>query len=468
MKINSSIIRTIILPLFLSLNFSCEDLVSIDAPSDKLVRTVVFSNDQTAISAMNGIYNELYLADFSSGSRSSVTVLAGLSSDNVMNISSTNLNMMEFQDHEIAPTNLGNLELWSSAYNIIYLCNSFIEGLTNSTSIDVELKQELEGEARFVRAFTYFYLVNLYDKVPLILNTNYRVNALKPQAEKEEIYTQIEDDLQFSSESLNTSYRNSERTSVNKYVAKAFQARVYLFLGDWQASERLSTEVIQETASYEILDSLDDVFLANSREAIWQISPIGGGGISTNTNDGSMFIIDPFFSFFSTLKLDESLVTEFSENDLRRQKWIGYNTSLKSYFSHKYKIWASSQFPIQEYSMVLRLAEQYLIRAEARLKMDKTLEAIEDLDVIRNRANLPLLAEINPIISNEALMREIYIQRREELFTEWGNRWFDLKRSGHLDTTFNKSPTWEITDRFYPIPSEEISKNPNLIQNDGY
>ncbi len=467
MKINRLIIRTFIL-LLLSLNFSCEDQVSIDAPTDKLVRSEVFSNDQTAISAMNGIYNELYQADFSSGSRSSVTVLAGLSSDNVQYLNSGNNTMMEFQDHEIAPVNTGNLELWSSAYNIIYLCNSFIEGLTNSTSIDVELKQQLEGEARFVRAFTYFYLVNLYDKVPLILNTNYRVNALKPQVEKEEIFTQIENDLQFSSGILNTSYRNSEKTSVNKFVAKAFLARVYLFLGEWQDAERLSTEVIQEKASYEILENLDDVFLANSREAIWQISPIGGGGIASNTNDGSMFVIDPFFSFFSTLKLDESLVAEFNENDLRREKWIGYNTSLKAYFSHKYKISASSQFPIQEYSMVLRLAEQYLIRAEARLKMDKTQEAVEDLDVIRKRANLPLLAEINPTISGEALLKEIYTQRREELFTEWGHRWFDLKRSGYIDTTFNNSPTWEITDSFYPIPSEEISKNPNLIQNDGY
>ncbi|WP_034888801.1 RagB/SusD family nutrient uptake outer membrane protein [Gillisia sp. Hel_I_29] len=467
MKINRIIIQTFIL-LLLSFNFSCEDQVSIDAPTDKLVRTEVFSNDQTAISAMNGIYNELYQADFSSGSRSSVTVLAGLSSDNVQYFNSVNLNMMEFQDHEIAPTNPGNLDLWSSAYNIIYLCNSFIEGLTNSTSIDVELQQQLEGEARFVRAFTYFYLVNLYDKVPLILNTDYRVNALKPQVEKEEIYTQIENDLQFSSEILNTSYRNSEKTSVNKFVAKAFLARVYLFLGEWQETERLSTEVIQETASYEILENLDDVFLANSREAIWQISPIGGGGIASNTNDGSMFVIDPFFSFFSTLKLDESLVAEFNENDLRREKWIGYNASLNAYFSHKYKISASSQFPIQEYSMVLRLAEQYLIRAEARLKMDKTQEAVEDLDVIRKRANLPLVAEINPTISGEALLKEIYTQRREELFTEWGHRWFDLKRNGYIDTIFNNSPTWEITDGFYPIPSEEISKNPNLIQNDGY
>ena len=121
MKINRLIIRTFIL-LLLSFHFSCEDVVSIDAPTDKLVRAEVFSNDKTAISAMDGIYNELYQAEFSSGSRSSVTVLAGLSSDNVQYLNSGNITMMEFQDHEIAPTNSSNLELWASAYNKIYLC----------------------------------------------------------------------------------------------------------------------------------------------------------------------------------------------------------------------------------------------------------------------------------------------------------------------------------------------------------
>jgi len=467
MKTYKLVIQIFIL-LLLCTNYSCEKLVVIDAPTDKLIREEVFSNEQTAISAMDGIYNELYQAEFSSGSRSSVTVLAGLSSDNVQYFNSVNLNMMEFQDHQIAPANPGNLELWTSAYNIIYLCNSFIEGLTNSTSIDGDLQQQLEGEARFVRAFSYFYLVNLYGKVPLILDTDYRVNALKPQATREEVYNLIENDLLFSSEMLSTSYRNSERTTANKFVAKALLARVYLFLGDWQGAENLSSEVIEETTSYELLENLDEVFLANSREAIWQISPIGGGGIVSNTNDGSMFIIDPFFSFFATLKLDQSLIDEFSEGDIRREKWIGYNSTKDAFFSHKYKIRASSQFPIQEYSMVLRLAEQYLIRAEARTQMGKINDAVNDLDVIRQRAGLPALMEITPGIAENDLLEEIYLQRRIELFTEWGHRWFDLKRSDSIDAVFEDSPTWESTDRLYPIPSEEISKNPNLIQNDGY
>ncbi|MDT0642606.1 RagB/SusD family nutrient uptake outer membrane protein [Zunongwangia sp. F363] len=467
MKKYKLIIQIFIL-LLLCANFSCEKLVDIDAPTDKLIREEVFSNEKTAISAMDGIYNELYQAEFSSGSRSSVTVLAGLSSDNLQYFNSVNLNMMEFQDHEITPANPGNLELWTSAYNIIYLCNSFIEGITNSTSIDAELQQQLEGEARFVRAFSYFYLVNLYGRIPLILDTDYRVNALKPQADSEEVYDLIENDLLLSSEMLSASYRNSERTSVNQFVAKALLARVYLFLEDWQGAESLSSEVIQETASYVLLDNLDEVFLANSREAIWQISPIGGGGIVSNTNDGSMFIIDPFFSFFATLKLDESLIAEFSEGDIRLEKWIGYNSSKDAFYSHKYKIRASSQFPIQEYSMVLRLAEQYLIRAEARTQMGKINDAVNDLDVIRQRAGLPALMEITPGIAENNLMEEIYLQRRIELFTEWGHRWFDLKRSDLIERVFENSSTWESTDRLYPIPIEEISKNPNLIQNDGY
>lgn len=467
MNIKQLITRTLFL-VFLASFYSCEELVEIDSPTDKLVREEVFHNNQTAISAMDGIYNELFQADFSSGSRSSVTVLAGLSSGNVQNLNSSNVDMMQFEQHEIDPTNLGNLQLWSSAYNIIYLCNSLIEGLGNSTSIDVDLQQQLEGEVRFVRAFSYFQLVNLYGAVPLVLTTDYRENALKSRTEVDEIYNLIENDLIISSEILSSSYRNNERTSVNQFVANALLARVYLYQEDWHKAEDHSSKVINETAIYELLDNLDDVFLANSQEAIWQISPIGGGGIASNTNDGSMFIIDPFFSFFATLKLNEAIVPEFSETDIRLQKWVGYNSSKDAFFSHKYKIDASSEFPIREYSMVLRLAEQYLIRAEARAKLGNTTDAIDDLDVIRKRAGLSALSEISPNITEEDLLEEIFLQRRLELFTEWGHRWFDLKRTGRIENVFGNSPTWQNTDKLYPIPAEELSKNANLIQNDGY
>ena len=447
---------------------SCEDFVEVDSPNNKLIRDQVFENEETAISAMTGIYNELYQSAFSNGSRTSVTVISGLSGDNIRNINTTNLIPMEFQEHEIAPTNSNNLELWNSAYNLIYITNSFLEGLQNSNDISIELKQQLEGEARFVRAFTYFYLVNLYGEIPLILTTDYRSNSIASKTSIEQVYNQITEDLQFSFEILSITYRNGERTSVNKFAAGALLAKVYLYQEKWQLAENLSTQVIGESTTYQILENLSDVFLANSPEAIWQISPIGGGGIVTNTNEGNLFIIDPFFSFFASFQLANDFVNQFGADDNRLVNWIGFNTAKNAFFSHKYKIRNSNQFPILEYSMVLRLAEQYLIRAEARVEQDKISEAIEDLDIIRNRAGLESLAVLDPNISKADLLDEIFIQRRKELFAEWGNRWFDLKRSNRVQEVFEDQPLWESTDIYYPIPSEELSKNPNLIQNDGY
>lgn len=462
------IIFRLITVVIIAINYSCEDLIEIDDPTDKLVRNQVFNNEQTVISAMTGIYNELFQSSFANGSRNSITVLSGLSSDNIRNINTSNLERMEFEDHEINPENSYNQELWSSAYNMIYMTNSFLEGLKKSKNIGVDLLNQLEGEARFVRAFTYFNLVNLYGRVPLILTTDYQQNALAEQSDAETIYQQIIEDLRFSADVLSPSYRTGERTSVNKFAAIALLARVYLYQKNWQQAETLATEVISESSTYELLDDLNTVFLANSREAIWQISPIGGGGIASNTNDGNIFIIDPFFSFFASIQLQDDFVNTFQEDDQRREDWVGFNSSKNAYFSYKYKIRASSEFPIIEYSMVLRLAEQYLIRAEARAKQGKISEALSDLDVIRSRANLKSFESEVSGINEEVLLNEIFVQRRKELFTEWGHRWYDLKRSGRAQQIFGTKPLWDPTDIFYPIPAEELTENPNLLQNEGY
>lgn len=447
---------------------SCEKFVEVEAPDNKLVQDVVFSSDATAKSAMTGIYNQLFLAAFSNGNSSSVTVLSGLSADNIRNINN-NIVRMEFEQHEVSTDNSGNLYIWSSAYNMIYMTNSLLEGLSSSEEISMDLKRRLEGEARFVRAFTYFYLVNLYGDVPLILTTNYKDNQLASRVPTREVYEHIIEDLRIAMELLGTEYLEGERTQVNKYAATALLARVYLYLEDWEMAEKLSSEVIQASSTYELLKNLDEVFLANSREAIWQISPIGGGGIMTQTNEGNMFIIDPIFSFFARFQLEEDLVGVFEDYDKRFLNWIGFHTGKDAHFAFKYKIRNSNEFPIEEYSMVLRLAEQYLIRAEARAQQGNILGAIADLDVIRERAGIELISDINPGIGQEELLDKIIEERRKELFAEWGHRWLDLKRTGKAGEVLgDNNPLWEPTDVLYPIPAEERMKNPNLLQNPGY
>lgn len=448
--------------------YSCEDMVDLDPPTNQLIREEVFTSEATVESAMTGIYHQLFQLEYSNGGRSSITTLSGLSADNIQNISTGNVSRMQFQEHEIDPDNMDNLSLWSSAYNMIYATNSFLEGLEHATNLEQSFKNEMEGQTRFVRAFTYFYLINLYGDVPLILTTNFRENQLASRTSQIEIYDQILTDLLVAEEMAPEAYWNSERTSVDKQVVRAFLSRIYLYSENWQKAEDYSSLVINDSGNYQLLEDLNQVFLANSAEAIWQISPIGGGGLSTQTNEGNFQIIDPIFSFFAAIKLEEPFIAEFDSIDKRFQNWVGYNEALNAHYPHKYKVRLSNQFPIQEYSMVLRIAEQYLIRAESRLKQGNLIGALQDVDKIRRRAGLEPLEEIQPGISENALFDEIFLQRRKELFAEWGHRWFDLKRTGRAEQVLGEEPTWNATDLVYPIPESERKKNPNLTQNEGY
>src|SRR5690606_6575879 len=136
---------------------------------------------------------------FSNGWQNSVTVLAGMSGGLIAPRNISHNKYGPFAQHEIMtinnPASSANLSLWSSAYNIIYLVNSVIEGLEESDRLTENIKESLMGQALFVRAFTYFYLVNLYGDVPLVLTTEYQTNTLAARTPEDEVWKQIESDL---------------------------------------------------------------------------------------------------------------------------------------------------------------------------------------------------------------------------------------------------------------------------------
>lgn len=464
---NSIYTKLIGISLSFLLLVSCEDWLEIEEPNTMIVSSEVFENDESAQSAMQGIYNQLYQASFSAGWLGSVSVLSELSSDNLEPIRSNSFVLMQYHQHDLQANNSYNQNLWDGAYNIIYMANALLEGLGNS-HISPEVAKRLEGEGRFVRAFTYFYLVNLYGDVPLVLTTDYRRNAAAKRTPAAEIYQHILDDLEISIEFLEADYIMGERTYVNRYAAMALLARVHLYLGNWSLAETYSSEVIAQSSLYDLINDYDQIFLANSQEAIWQLSPLGSGTILTNTNEGSVFIINPIIPSLSYVKLSMDFVDGLEPGDRRRMHWVKYHEGIEAYYAFKYKVQNSTD-ALTEYSMVLRLAEQYLIRAEARAQQNNLSGAIADLDKIRERAGLDLLSVTNPGISQEALLNEILKERRHELFTEWGHRWLDLKRTGKAeDVLAPNNPNWNSTDKLYPIPEEELMRNPNLIQNPGY
>ena len=449
---------------------SCEDYVEIDAPNNKIISASVFEDDETAISAVTGIYNELFNANFSNGYISSVTVLAGMSSDIFQMRSATDNRYGPFNQNEISPSKSpdasANYNLWSSAYNIIYMANSVLEGLEKSLAVSEDVRTMLMGQALFVRSFTYFYLTNLYGDVPLILSTDYRQNARADRHPQANILEQIEVDLELSLALLKgvEDYADSERIHVNYFVVLALSARLNLYLENWEKAEEYSSVLIGQVTQYEILDDLEKVFLANSKEAIWQLSPIGRGNILTYTWEGYVFRGNNSSPF----QLSENFVAAMEESDKRLSHWMGHNSSKNFPYPHKYKD-RTSLDNISEYSMVLRLAEQYLIRAEARAMQNKLQGAISDIDVIRQRAGIDLIADTDPGIHREALLDLILEERKKELFAEWGHRWLDLKRSGTVSAVLGPiKQLWQDTDALFPIPGEEREKNSNLTQNEGY
>ncbi|SEA65424.1 RagB/SusD family nutrient uptake outer membrane protein [Pedobacter hartonius] len=436
---------------------SCKKFLEIAPPKTSAASESVFNTDDLATSAVLNMYSTMNGNSFAFGS-SSVTFVGGLSSDELLNYGG----LTAFYDDELSPANNTLTTLFDNPYSIIFKANSVLEGLDLSNGLTPSVKSQLQGEAYFVRAFTYFNLVNLFGPVPLNLNSDYRQNRANPRASIDQIYQQMINDLHLAEGLLTDQYVTTERVRPNLAAVQALLARVYLYNKDYVNAEKCASLIIAKTTTYSLVP-LNNVFLKNSQEAIWQLFPPS----NSSGFEGNIFILtNPpvVVSLRSAFVLNA-----FEANDKRKTSWVNSftNSTGTYYFPYKYKV--KSTVPSTEYSMVLRLGEQYLIRAEARAQQNNLTGAIDDLDKIRDRAGLPLLALINPTINKSDLLDAIQKERRVELFTEWGHRWFDLTRTGKATEVLTPlKPKWEPTDVLYPIPLAEITRNPNSSQNAGY
>jgi hypothetical protein len=184
-----------------------------------------------------------------------------------------------------------------------------------------------------------------------------------------------------------------------------------------------------------------------------------------NADEGASFIFNSGPP--STRALSMNLINSFESGDLRRTSWIRTISSSSGvwYHAYKYKQNANTGTSV-EYSIVLRIAEQYLIRAEARAMQGDLIGAKEDLNKIRHNAGL----SDTPAITADEIATAVQKERRSELFCEYGHRFFDLKRTGQLDAVLEAvKPGWDNTDSLWPIPEKELLANPFLKpQNPGY
>lgn len=453
--------------IFIAFFAACEDFVQIEPPKTELINKTVFEDDQTAIAAINGIYTQMISINsgFASGDQSSITFLAGLSSDE-LNYFKTDLFASEFNTNTLTPLNSINENgLWGRTYTLIFYANRTIEGLTNSNKISDEVKDQLMGEAKFIRAFCHFYLLNIYGDIPMITTSDYQLNNKAFRDPQHEVLEFVVKELKEAAAILREGYVSIERVRPNKVAAIALLARAYLYQEDWLNAEAQANEVINNS-NYALLVDLNSVFLANSTEAIWQLKPNIFGGYTFEGNNFTL-TTSPSGSPGGVALTNQFISAFESADDKRLLNWVNAYTDGTSTWNYpyKYKNYSTNLSSPAEYSMVLRLAETYLIRAEARAQLENISGAQDDINAIRSRAGLS-----NTTATDQAsLLTVIENERRLELFTEWGHRWFDLKRTKRADAVLNDlKPDWQSTDVLYPIPFREIEKNRNLIQNQGY
>lgn len=416
----------------------------------------LFTDDLSATSAVLGLYSQSLTSMHSTNG--GLSVYTGLYADDIYSTSSS-ASYDPFYNNTLLPANgIVNTNFWRYGYANLYHANALIEGLERSTVLAPSVKQQLLGETKFMRAWFYFNLVNLFGDVPLITSTTYKENAVLPRAPLSEVYQLIVSDLSFAKANLSTAYSTAGKLRPNKWAAVALLARTQLYLQHWQLAYDNATELIA-SGTYQLTTDLNNSFVPNNSEAIWQLIKD-----NANTSEAAAFI--PSSSTVRpALALTDTLMKLFETNDKRKTNWTKANTVSGTAYFYPFKYKLRTNTPLAENKQPLRLAELFLIRAEAAIQLNKFDTALNDINRIRTRAGLTVLNSNTAQHLTTALEKE----RRLEFFAEDAHRWFDLKRWNKATAVLQPvKSAWSPTALLFPIPETEIEKNPFLLQNPGY
>jgi len=441
---------------------SCEKFLEVDDPNNQISQSMVFKDKGLAYAALSDVYSNLRATTLLNGSLYGVGTLMGCYTDELSSVSNQSLDFKSFFDLSVQQNTTAVNTIWVNAYKQIYAVNNIIEGVGKSTAyLDQQTVDQILGEAYFIRGFLHFYLVNLYGDVPYITTTDYLQNQSVSRQSLDNVYVHIEEDYQKADQYLTDQYPTANRTRINRSGVRLALARLYLYKQEWAKAEIMADLIIQNPL-YTMEQDISKTFLKDSKSAIWQFMPLEAG---INTLEGQYYI-------FVTLPpqnvvLSQNLLDSFEPGDQRKQKWTKALSNATMSYSYPYKYTQNNKTSSSlEFSVVLRVEEAYLISAEAENELGNIQTAINRLNQLRQRVGLAGLGNLNQQQVRTAVMDE----RRHELFTEFGHRFFDLKRKGLLNTYMpTVKSSWKNHMSLLPLPENELIANPSLKpQNDGY
>jgi starch-binding outer membrane protein, SusD/RagB family len=486
-------IRIVLVISLMILSTSCEDFIDV-APDSTIDAEAFFSNADELVFALNGVY-ALQRPIFGDNL---FWIMQMGRSDNVEFGEGANQADAAFDVFQEIETNNILVNIWVNHYIVINNANTVIKrapGIPFDNPADEELINRATGEAKFLRAFTYFYLVTMWGEVPLRLEpTEDFDNANIARSSVDAIYAQIISDLTDAISVLPTSYSGGPLNEVGRatrYAAQALLGKVYLQSGNASAASAELNDVI---GNYSLLVNYADIHAAgndNTAESIFEVSfnPTNQTGLFDNnfflpqSVAQELGIVAGGFAQVPPYAPTKDVQTIYEDGDLRAEASFGlYNLedSIMPYISKFMDLNAAGDG--SDINMVLlRYADVLLLKAEADGESAGSYELINQ---VRRRAfgQDPLVPD--PAIDIDAttpgtFFEKVQLERRREFAFE-NQRWIDLLRhpesdviaimNDHLAAEREDGP-WVIDahNLLYPIPQFEIESSDDLVtQNPGY
>ena len=383
-----------------------------------------------------------------------------------------------FNTNQVLPENVYISNLYNAHYKIINSSNFLIQELEAGKAVGISetAKSELLAQAKFNRAMAYFNLLRYFgeyfdqnSQFGMVIRTTFSESLqFNSRSSVAATYSLILSDLEYS---MDNGPEYVEHYYAGKAAATALLARVQLYRGDYAAAEALAGMVIDNAEGYELEGNYKDIFTNgyNSSESIFAIyndvAPAGGSGMYQVSRT-------KYSTAFKDLADAQVAGVGFltgagSGYDPRFQ--FGYSDATKGInLMGKYPASESSASSKRSTLFYIRLAEMYLIRAEAIARSNGDLEAaLEDVNTLRLRAGV----EEKELSTKEALLEDIRHEKMLELYYENGECWFDLIRyhkAGDL-SAFDEKPSITSTKQFIlPIGLNVLTANNLMIQNPGY
>lgn len=452
---------------------SCNDFLDRE-PVAQVTPTTIFSSESSANAAVDGMYRSM-LSSFSFGQ--SMIIIPEFSANHLSHVNSFPeyenfathgvLSSGEAPSQPLPSINVWLANIWQATYATINAANNIITAVPEmpEQAITEESRNRFIGEAKFTRALNYFFLVRAFGRVPLELEpTGESVNPLIEQASAEELYNLIIEDLVDAVERLpeTSGSSSAEKGRASQWAAKALLAKVYLYYGsmfsnDFTEAASLAEDVISN-GPFSLVGNFASIWQTeNTAEAIFELQ---FDEQATNPmvnvlgdNAGNLFYAR------GTIPYDI-----YAENDNRRDITVTPGTRenfLNRWYINKFP----NAVPPTQNLPLIRLAEIYLIHAEAKARIDNSIstDSHQSLFAVQERAGVG--QPLSDYTNLDDYIIAIQEEKEKELMFE-GETWFDFCRTG---LALEKYVTLSSENYFlYPIPAAQFQVDPGLTQNEGY